>query len=76
MEEKGERARMVFPLLLLLLLLLTFLTISPLCLSHLSLELKFFMWEAVSFRVNRKWLCKFEEPSLVSKFYFISHNQS
>jgi hypothetical protein len=40
------------------------------------LELKFFMWEAVSFRVNRKWLCKFEEPSLVSKFYFISHNQS
>ncbi len=34
------------------------------------------MWEAVSFRVNRKWLCKFEEPSPVSKFYFISHNQS
>lgn len=55
---------------------LLFLTISPLCLSHLSLELKFFMWEAVSFRVNRKWLCKFEESSLVSKFYFISHNQS
>lgn len=55
---------------------LLFLTISPLCLSHLSLELNFFMQEAVSFRVNRKWLCKFEEPSLVSKFYFISHNQS
>ncbi len=34
------------------------------------------MWEAVSFRVSRKWLCKFEEPSSVSKFYFISHNQS
>lgn len=74
MEEKGERARMVFPLYLLLLL------IFPYYFSSLFITpvfgVKCFMWEAVSFRVNRKWLCKFEEPSPVSKFYFISHNQS